>query len=52
MIEPDKFTYYTLGKAFEKQKKTIQDKKKKQIKTIKEHERKQVEPNALVKILS
>ena len=51
MIEPAKFTYSTLEKAFEKQKKTIQDKKK-QIKTIKEHERKQVEPNALVEILS
>ena len=50
MIEPAKFTYSTLGKAFEKQKKTIQDKKN-QIKTIKEHERKQVEPNALVKML-
>ena len=51
MIEPAKFTYYTLGKAFEKQKKRFKIKKK-QIKTIKEHERKQVEPNALVKILS
>ena len=34
MIEQAKFTYSLLGKAFEKQKKTIEDKGEKQIKAI------------------
>ena len=34
MIEQAKFTYYPLGKAFEKQIKTIKDQEDKQIKAI------------------
>ena len=36
MIEPDKFTYSSLGKAFEKQI-TIEDQGDKQIKVYEEH---------------
>ena len=34
MIEQPKFTYFPLGKAFEKQIKTIEDQGEKQIKAI------------------
>ena len=37
VIEQTKFLYSPLGKAFEKQIKTIQDQEKKQIKAIQEH---------------
>ena len=37
VIEQAKFLYSPLGKAFEKQIKTIQDQEKKQIKAIQEH---------------
>ena len=35
IIQQAKFTYYPLGKAFEKQTKTIKDQGKKQVKAIK-----------------
>ena len=35
MIEQDKFTYSPLGKAFEKQKKIIEDQREKQMKEFK-----------------
>ena len=35
IIEQAKFTYYSLGKAFEKQIKTIEDQEKKQVETLK-----------------
>ena len=37
MIEQAQFAYSPLGKAFEKQTKTIEDQGKKQIKAIKDH---------------
>ena len=37
MIEQAKFTYSPLGKAFEKQTKTIEDQGKKQIKATEDH---------------
>ena len=37
MIEQAKFTYSPLGKAFEKQIKTIEDQGEKQIKALEEH---------------
>ena len=37
MIEQAKFAYSHLGKAFEKQAKTIEDQGEKQIKAIEEH---------------
>ena len=37
MIEQAKFTYSLLGKAFEKQTKTIEDQGKKQIKATENH---------------
>ena len=37
IIKQVKFTYFPLGKAFEKQTKTIEDKDKKQIKALEEH---------------
>ena len=39
IIEQDKFTYYLLGKAFEKQTKTIEDQGQKQIKAIEDNEK-------------
>ena len=36
MIQQAKFTYYPLGKAFEKQIKTIEDQRKKQIDALKD----------------
>ena len=44
-----KFTYFPLGKAFEKQTKTIQDQRKKQIKAIEENGKQYVESNDLIK---
>ena len=44
MIEQAKFTYSPLGKAFEKQTKTIEDQGKKQIKVI-ENNKKQLDSN-------
>ena len=38
IIEQAKFTYYPLGKAFEKQTKTIKDQGEKQIKAIQDKE--------------
>ena len=46
MIEQAKFIYYPLGKAFEKQVKTIE----KQIKAIREHATQPAEINVLDKI--
>ena len=37
IIEQAKFTYNPLGKAFEKQIKTIEDQREKQIKTLEKH---------------
>ena len=37
MIEQTKFTYYPVGKALEKQTKTIEDQDKKQIKANEDH---------------
>ena len=37
IIEQTKFTYFPLVKAFEKQKKTVEDQEEKQIETLKEH---------------
>ena len=37
VIEQAKFTYFPLGKALEKQTKTIEDQGKKQIKSIEDH---------------
>ena len=37
-IKQAKFTYSLLGKAFEKQTKTIEEQGRKQVETIKEHE--------------
>ena len=42
IIEQAKFTYSPLGKAFEKQAKTIKDQGEKQIKTIEEESNKQI----------
>ena len=49
MIEQAKFIYSPLGKAFEKQTKTIDDQGKKQIKALEKHEKQLVESNELVK---
>ena len=37
IIKQAKFTYFPLGKAFDKQIKTIKDQEEKQIKTLKDH---------------
>ena len=39
MIEQAKFTYYPLGKAFEKQTKRIEDQGEKQIKAIEDNKK-------------
>ena len=39
MIQQAKFTYSLLGKAFEKQAKTIEDQGEKQIKAIEDHKK-------------
>ena len=46
VTEKAKFTYYPLGKAFEKQTKTIEDQSKKQIKATEEHKKQLVQSNA------
>ena len=43
-----KFSYFPLGKALEKQTKTIEDQGKKQIKAIENHLEQLVEPNELI----
>ena len=48
-IEQTKFTYSPLGKALEKQRKTIEDQYKKQIKTIEDYGKQLVESNKLIK---
>ena len=48
MIEQAKFTCSPLGKALEKQTKTIQDQGKKQIKAIQDHGKQLDESNALI----
>ena len=49
VIQQAKFTYSTLGKAFEKQTKTIEDQGNKQTKTVEDHGKKLVESNELIK---
>ena len=49
MRENTKFTYFILGKAFEKQIKTIEEHGKKQIKAIEEHEKQVMKSNAIIK---
>ena len=49
MIEQAKFAYSPLGKAFEKQTKTIEDQGKKKIKAIEDDEKQLVESNELIK---
>ena len=49
VIEQAKFAYSPLGKAFEKQTKTIKYQGKKQIKAIEHHGKQLVESNAIVK---
>ena len=48
IIEQTKFAYCPLGKAFEKQIKTIENKGKKQVKAIEEHEKQLAKSNALI----
>ena len=45
VIVQAKFSYFPLGKALEKQTKTIQDQFKKQIKAIEDHRKQLVESN-------
>ena len=49
VIEQAKFTYSSLGKASEKQIKTIEDQGKNQIKSIEDHAKRLVEFNELIK---
>ena len=49
MIEQAKFTYSPLGKALEKQTKTIKGQDEKQIKAIEDHGKQLVESNDLFK---
>ena len=49
VIEQAKFTYSPLGKAFEKQTKTIEDQGKMQIKEIEYHGKQIIESNELIK---
>ena len=52
MIEQAKFAYSPLGKAFEKQTKTIEEQKiegKKQIRATEDHEKQLAESNELIK---
>ena len=49
MIEQAKFTYYSLGKALEKQTKTIENQGEKQIKELEEHGKQLIESNELIK---
>ena len=49
IIEQTKFAYSPLGKAFENQIKTVEDRGKKQIKAFKNQRKKLVESNKLIK---
>ena len=49
IIEQAKFTCSPLGKPFQKQIKTIENRNKKQIKTNEEHAKKSSESNALIR---
>ena len=49
VIEQVMFTYSPLGKALEKQTKTIENQDKKQIKAIEDHRKQLVESNELIK---
>ena len=49
MIKQARFTYFPLGKAFEKQIKTIEDQGEKQMKVLEEHGKQLAESNELVK---
>ena len=49
VIEQVKFTYSPLGKALEKQTKTIEDQDKKQVKAIEDHGKQLAESNELIK---
>ena len=49
VIEQAKFTYSPLGKAFEKQIKTIEDQGVKQIKVLRDHGKQLIESNELIK---
>ena len=49
MIEEAKFTYSPLGKAFDKQIKTIENQDEKQIKAIEEPGKQLVESNVIIK---
>ena len=49
MIEQAKFTYFSLGKAFEKQVKTIENQGEKQKKPLEDHGQQLVEYNELIK---
>ena len=49
MIEQAKFTYSPLGKALEKQTKTIQDQRKTKMKAIEDHGKHLVDSNELAK---
>ena len=48
-ILPPKFTYSSLGKAFEKQIKTIKDQEEKQTKAVRKNGKQLVESNELIK---
>ena len=49
MIEQARFTYFSLGKAFEKQVKTIENQGEKQKKPLEDHGQQLVEYNELIK---
>ena len=49
VIEQAKFKYSPLGKAFEKQTKTIENQEEKQIKVLEKHEKQLVKSNELIK---
>ena len=49
MIEQAKFTYFLLGKALEKQTKSIEDQGKEQVKAIEDHGKQFVQSNVLIK---
>ena len=49
MIDKGKFTYFSLGKAFEKQIKAIENLAEKQIKAIEEHGKHLAESNTVIK---
>ena len=49
MIEEAKFRYFLLGRAFEKQTKTIEGQGKKQIKPFQDHRKQVTETNQCIK---